>query len=45
VRYQEKSKDGIPRFPIGVDIRYDLNSKKSEVERIPIKDNIFHRGW
>jgi ATP-dependent DNA ligase len=24
VRYQEISKDGIPRFPIGIDVRYDL---------------------
>lgn len=49
VRFQEKSKDGIPRFPIGVDIRYDLNPKKLRKEDykpdIPICDNSFHRGW
>lgn len=28
VRYQEISKDGIPRFPIGIDVRYDLEEKK-----------------
>ncbi len=49
VRYQEKSKDGIPRFPIGVDIRYDLNrkplKKKDYKPTIPICDTSFHRGW
>ena len=47
VRYQEKSKDGIPRFPIGVDIRYDLKEAKKYDPKpdIPIHDTAFHRGW
>ena len=46
VRYQEKSKDGIPRFPVGVDIRYDLKAKKEDYKlNIPICDTSFHRGW
>ena len=49
VRYQEKSKDGIPRFPIGVDIRNDLSKQQLKKEdyklRVPINDNSFHRGW
>ena len=46
VRYQEKSKDGIPRFPVGVDIRYDLKAKKEAYKlNIPICDTSFHRGW
>ena len=47
VRYQEKSKDGIPRFPIGIDIRYDLKEGKKYDPKpdIPINDTSFHRGW
>ena len=47
VRYQEISKDGIPRFPIGVDIRYDLKEVKKYDPKpdIPINDTSFHRGW
>ena len=49
VRYQEKSKDGVPRFPIGVDIRSDLSKQQLKKEdyklRVPINDNSFHRGW
>ena len=49
VRYQEKSKDGVPRFPIGVDIRNDLSKQKLKKEdykpSVPIYDTSFHRGW
>ena len=47
VRYQEISKDGIPRFPIGVGIRYDLKEpeKYDPKPDIPICDTNFHRGW
>lgn len=49
VRFQEKSKDGIPRFPIGVDLRYDLDpeplTKKDYKPSVPICDTSFHRGW
>ena len=47
VRYQEISKDGIPRFPIGIDIRYDLKkeTKHDSKPNIPICDTSFHRGW
>ena len=49
VRYQEKSKDGIPRFPIGIDIRFDLSKQKLKKEdykpSVPIYDTSFHRGW
>ena len=49
VRYQEKSKDGVPRFPIGVDIRNDLSKQKLKKEdykpSVPINDTSFHRGW
>ena len=46
VRYQEISKDGIPRFPIGIDVRYDLvETKKYEPKPdIPIRDTTF-RGF
>ena len=49
VRYQEKSKDRIPRFPIGIDIRHDLElkplTKKDYKPNVPICDTSFHRGW
>ena len=48
VRYQEISKDGIPRFPIGVDIRCDLDEEIKKYDPkpdVPIHDTNFHRGW